>query len=64
MNFGEFYQKLLWMHRHDDLLEEMGHSGRQIIENYSPRRFAENIKTLFDSRYGTLTRDDESELGT
>ncbi len=41
-------EKLVWMHRHENRLEEMGRCGREIIENYSPRFFAEKIKRLYE----------------
>ena len=40
--------KLVWMHHHDDCLEEFGCCGREIIENYSLRLFAEKIQRLYE----------------
>jgi glycosyltransferase involved in cell wall biosynthesis len=54
-------EKLLWMHHHEDRLEEMGRCGRHMIDNYSPKRFAEKVKALYERRLATLMRDGGSE---
>jgi glycosyltransferase involved in cell wall biosynthesis len=47
---SDLAEKLLWMHDHEGRLDEMGRAGYERIAEFSPERFAENIKTLFESR--------------
>ncbi len=38
---------LLWLHEHADRLEKMGERSREIIKEYSPEHFANNVLSLY-----------------
>lgn len=38
---------LLWMHEHEEQLQQMGECSRKIIQDYSPEQFAMNVVKLY-----------------
>jgi glycosyltransferase involved in cell wall biosynthesis len=57
-------QRMVWMHDHEDQLDKMGRSGYAIIAEYSPRRFAENVRALWEQRNAkTAAADAGSRIG-
>jgi glycosyltransferase involved in cell wall biosynthesis len=50
---SDLAKKFVWMHAHENRLDDMGRCGRGIVERYSPSEFAKNVKWLYESCVGS-----------